>query len=115
MNLLHADLLANNISKMLKDAKGITAYALARNLRMLTTELTEFHNAKKEAFEKYGTQEGDSLVIKPENMDKYIEEMRKFENEEIPFQPRTLKEEELIDSGLNGEQIYQLLQDIIEN
>lgn len=115
MNLLHADLLANNISKMLKDAKGITAYALARNLRMLNTELTEFHNAKKEAFEKYGTQEGDSLVIKPENMDKYIEEMKKFEGEEIPFQPRILKEDELIDSGLNGEQIYQLMQDIIGN
>lgn len=115
MNLLKADILATNISKMLKDAKGITAYALARNLRMLNTELTEFHNAKKEAFEKYGTREGDSLVIKPENMDKYIDEMKKFEGEEIPFQPRTLKEDELFDSGLNGEQIYQLMQDIIEN
>ena len=115
MNLLHADLLANNISKMLKDAKGSTADAVARNLRMWNTERTEFHNAKKEAFEKYGTREGDSLVIKPENMDKYIDEMKKFEGEEIPFNPRTLKEEELIDSGLNGEQIYQLMQDIIEN
>lgn len=114
MDIFEADLLSKDIAEMLKDAKGIAAYALAKDLRMLTTELTEFNKYKADLFEKYGKKEGNTITIKPENLEAFANDMAKFEGETIYVPLRKLKEEELIESGLNGEQIFKIMKQLVE-
>lgn len=114
IKLLEAEQLGNNISSMLKDCKGITAYALSKDLRLIQTELKEYGDIKTNLFQKYGESlENGSMRIKEEHMQEYIDEMKKFESETVEINFRTLKEEEIVDSGLTGEQMY-LINQIIE-
>lgn len=114
LNIIEAEKLANDINTMLPKANGIVAYALSKNLRILTTELTEYGKIKGELFQKYGeTLENGNMRIKEENIPTFMEQMKQFENEEVDVNLRTLKESEVIESGLNGQDMF-LIDKIIE-
>lgn len=114
--IIKAEQLAQMLEGMLKDAKGITAYALAKNLRIIKTELQEYLDTKTKLFEQYGTREGDKITIAKDspNFQKFMDEISIFEKENINFEFRKLKEEDLINSGLNGEQMYLLSEYFID-
>ena len=116
LSIIDADNLTQIIEPMLKDAKGITAYALAKNLRLLATELREYHDTKMKLFQKYGVQDGDKITIdkNSENYQKFIDEFKMFEKEEVEIDFRILKEDDLKDCNLNGEQIYLLSKYFVE-
>lgn len=109
LNIFEAEQLANDIKDMLKDCKGITAYALNKNLRLIVDELKEFEDIKANLFKQYGEElENGNMRIKEEYLKEYLEEMSKFNDEKVEVNLRTLKEEEIIESGLNGEQMFKL-------
>lgn len=109
LTIFEAEQLANDINSMLSNAKGIAAYALSKNLRLLTTELTEYGKIKGDLFQKYGeTLENGNMRIKEENIDAFTKEMMKFKDETVMLNLRTLKEEEVIESGLNGEEMFKI-------
>lgn len=114
LNIIEAEKLANDINSMLPKANGIVAYALSKNLRILTTELTEYGKIKSDLFQKYGeTLENGNMRIKDENISTFMEQMKQFEHEDINVELRTLKESEVIESGLNGQDMF-LIDKIIE-
>ena len=115
MKLLQAESLAVNISQILKDSKGIVGYKLARNLRMINDELKEYYDLKEKLLRKYGTVDGDALMLSKDskNYPLFMEEMGKIAEQEVTFEFRKITEEEISDSGLSGEQIY-LISDLLE-
>lgn len=115
MKLLQAESLAVNISQILKDSKGIVGYKLARNLRMINDELKEYYDLKEKLLRKYGTVDGDTLMLSKdsENYPLFMEEMGKIADQEVTFVFRKILEEEIAESGLSGDQIY-LLTDLLE-
>lgn len=115
MKLLQAESLALNISQILKDSKGIVGYKLARNLRMINDELKEYYDVKEKLLRKYGTVDGDTLMLSKdsENYPLFMEEMGKIADQEVTFEFRKITEEEISDSGLSGDQIY-LISDLLE-
>lgn len=115
MNLLQADQIAQILGTMLQ-AKGIVGYKIARNLRMINEELKEYNEIKMELFKKYGTQEGDKLLINKdsENYPLYFEEIKPYEQQEINFDFRKFTEEELENSDLTAEQMYFLSEYFME-
>lgn len=116
IKIMEADKVAQIIEPILKDAKGITGYALAKNLRLIRSELKEYYDKKTELFTKYGKKDGAIIVIDKDspNYQKFLEEMKVFENEEVNIEFRKIKEDEIISSGLNGEQMFLLNEYIIE-
>ena len=115
MKLSQAETLAVNISQILKDSKGIVGYKLARNLRMINEELREYYEIKERLLRKYGTADGDTLMLSKDsaNYPLFVEEMGKIADQEVNFVFRKISEEEIAESGLSGDQIY-LLTDLLE-
>lgn len=115
MKLLQAESLALNISQILKDSRGIVGYKLARNLRMINDELKEYYELKEKLLRKYGTANGDTLMLSKdsENYPLFMEEMGKIADQEVTFKFRKITEDEIADSGLSGDQIY-LISDLLE-
>lgn len=116
INVFEADTLMNKIQGILKEVKGISAYILAKNLRLLTTELTEFEKAKRDLLEKYGDKEENTVSINSnsEHFNEFVEEMKIYEQENIEVEFRKLTEEQIAESGLNGEQIFYLSKYMVE-
>ena len=117
LKTIQADNLLSAFSMMMKNCKGIVGYALAKNVRLLNTELTEYNNIKQELFRKYGEEDKGQLVIKKEsdNFQKYLEEIKPYNDIEIEIDFMKVKEKDLIDSGLTGEEMYLLLDYIKED
>ena len=55
MKTLEAYNLLNFLNNISKKCIGKLGYAVARNIRVLNTELTEFQNVRNELIRKYGT------------------------------------------------------------
>ena len=114
MKIREADLMVQTLNTMLQ-VKGIVGFKIARNLRMLNDELKEYYKIKQELFEKYGTQQGDELVIDKttENFTNYLKEIEPYEEQEVNFDFKKITEEELQNSDLTVEQIL-ILSDYFE-
>jgi len=66
--------------------EGHVAFKLARNIRNIDAEITEFNNQARKIVERFGIQdEGNPNIfrITDANKEKYIEEMEKLSNTEI--------------------------------
>lgn len=115
MKLSEAENLALALENMM-NAKGIVGYKIARNLRMINDELKEYYELKQELFRKYGTQDGDRIVI-PKDSEGYplfMEEIAPFEGQEVEFDFRMIKESELMESDLTAQQMYVLNEYMVE-
>lgn len=115
MKILRAENLANQLRQM-KDIKGVVGLSIARNLRMIDDELQEYYQAKNDLFVKYGEEKDGQLFINKfsDNYSKFIEEATPLENQDVEFTFRKVKEGDLIDCGLTSEQMYILLDFMIE-
>ena len=115
MKISQADTLLNVLSTMLK-TKGIVGFKLARNYRMIEDELKEYTEVKRELFNKYGTEENGQLIIdkNSENYSLFLEEIKPYDEQEVEFDFRMITEQELIESGLTGEQMLILSDYMVE-
>ena len=110
MKLTQAELLAESLKTML-DTKGIVGYKIAYNLRKINEELKEYYVAKTEIFRKYGT-EKDGIICVEKGSDNYplfLKEIAPLNDEECEINFKTFTEEELVNSGLNANQMMFLM------
>lgn len=114
MNILLADNLCVALTKMLPKARGRLAYILARDVRLLNTELIEFHNEQRKLFSIYGHyQDGEYVIMKgSEEYQKYLDSLKQFNDIELDIKLMNVNEEDIINSDLNGDEML-ILQDYL--
>ena len=106
MKISQAEALAVSLSTML-DTKGVVGYKIARNLRMINEELKDYYEQKQRLFEKYGKEKDGQMVIErdTDEFKKFMEEFSPVMDQEVNFDFRKIKEDELIESGLSAKQM----------
>ena len=115
MKIKEAESLALELAKALNE-KGVVGYKIARNFRMINEELKEYYQKKSDLFQKYGTKDGDNLVIdkNSEGYKAYMEEIAPIEDQEVSFEFRKITEEELEHSELNAQQMMVIIEYFME-
>lgn len=109
MKIKEADNLAIILGTMTQ-IKGVVAYKVARNLRMITEELKEYNEIKNELFKKYGEVKGENVIIEKtsNNYNLFLEEIKPYEEQDVNFDFKKITEEELENGDLTVEQIIIL-------
>lgn len=112
-----AEALYITLSEIADKTRGLTGYAVARNLRILRDDLTEYRAKKRELFQEYGEEKDGAFYIMKEspNFQKYEEEIRVYD--EIPLNIDLMKVsgEELAKTELTGEQMFLLIDYMVED
>ena len=80
--------LSNYLDAIASKCTGKLGYYVAKNLRLLKNELVEYNDKRNELIRKYGTQNGDNIVIE-NGSEAYFNFMKE------------LKEYDSIESGVN--------------
>lgn len=116
MKVILASQLEEALRKMLPNAHGKLAYILARDVRLLSTELTEFHDAQKKAFVKFGKLVNEQYVIDKDSEGYllYLNEMKQYEDIDIEVDLMKIPEEVLMSSDLSGEEMIILQEYLME-
>ena len=85
--------------------KGKLGYAVARNIRVLNTELTEFQNKRNELIKKYGTNDGDNIFIEngSEAFFSFQNEMKEYVNIELDISLMKVGQDVLENSDLSAD------------
>lgn len=115
MKVIQAESLANELRNM-HNIKGIVGLSIARNLRMIDDELQEYYEAKAELFKKYGEEDNGQLFINKmsDNYEKFMTEIAPYEQQDVQFNFRKVSEDALAESELTAEQMYYLLEFMVE-
>ena len=105
MKTLEAYNLLNFLNNISKQCIGKLGYAVARNIRVLNTELTEFQNERNELIRKYGTKEGDNIFIEAgsEAFFKFQNEMKQYESLDLDIPLMKVDREVLEGSDLSAD------------
>lgn len=89
---------ANQLLESLKtiEVKDL-AFDIARNIRILQNELTEYNQFKQEIFRKYGEEKDGVLSVNPmaSNFEEFRKEIALIEDKECDFNFYLFSEEEL--------------------
>ncbi|MCD8208538.1 MAG: hypothetical protein LUD72_11415 [Bacteroidales bacterium] len=88
---------------------GKLGYAIARNLRLLKTEATEYIQLRSELFQKYGIQNGSQWRIPPENIEEYIKELGDIPSIDHEVNVFKVSEEDFVSGSLTAAQMESLL------
>ena len=96
---------------------GKLGYAVARNIRILNTELTEFQNARNELIRKYGTKDGDNIFIEngSEAFFSFQNEMKQYESIELDIPLMKVNREVLENSDLSADLLLVMSNYMEEN
>lgn len=92
-------------------ATGKLGYAIARNIRKLSEELTEYQSLKDKAIIKYGTtdENGQSRIqIGSPEYESYLEEMKEYMNIEHEVQIFAVTAEEVLNTDLNAKEMLAI-------
>lgn len=105
MKTIEAFNLLNFLNNIATKCKGKLGYAVARNIRVLNTELTEFQNERNELIRKYGTKEGDNIFIEAgsEAFFKFHNEMKQYESLDLDIPLMKVDREVLEGSDLSAD------------
>lgn len=101
-----------NRLQALKSVKetGLLGFAIAKNMRKLADELTEYDAKRNELIQKYGTPiEGNQYQFTSENAKNYYAEMAQYDSIEIEFEPMQVSEEVFCGGTLTSDQMYVLM------
>lgn len=111
MKTTEASMLKTFLESIAKECTGKLGYAVARNIRILTTELTEFENEREKLIRKYGKQNGDQIIIENGSKEyfEFLEEMKEFEDIELNFELMKVSQELLENSNLTADKMYILI------
>ena len=109
MTNAQAENLAISLNTML-ETKGIVGFKIARNLRMINDELREYYEFKQELFKKYGEEKDGQLMISKDSPSfaDFMKELDPLAKEEVTFDFRMIKEDELAESGLSARQMASI-------
>ncbi|MCC8039174.1 MAG: hypothetical protein LIP02_13730 [Bacteroidales bacterium] len=88
---------------------GKLGYAIARNLRILKTECTEYLQLKAELFEELGDRDGNQYSIPPDKIPEYIERLGDIPSIDHEVNLYTITEEEFLSGTLTSDQMEALL------
>lgn len=90
--------------------KGKLGFAIAKNMRKLNDELREYFAKRDELIQEYGEkQDGDQYRIPPEAAQKFIDELREYDEIPFDFEPQTIDEEAFASGSLTSDQMYALM------
>lgn len=106
MKCLEAEKLLFALNTML-DVKGICAFKIVRNKRMLEDELKEYFDFKEKIFRKYGEEVDGQLRVdkdSPKFAD-FEKEISDLQTQEVEFKFRKITENELAESDLTAGQM----------
>lgn len=111
-----AEALYITLSEIADKTSGLTGYAVARNLRILRDELTEYRAKKRELFQEYGQEKDGTFYIMKEspNFQKYEEEIRVYDEISADVDLMKVTGEELAKTELTGEQMFFLIDYMVE-
>ena len=88
---------------------GKLGYAIARNLRKLKSELTEFYSTREELIKKYGTENDDgSYTLPKENIGAFVSELNEYGDMSFEYAPCYVSVDELCGGNLTSDQMYVL-------
>ncbi len=88
---------------------GKLGYAIAKNLRRLKDELTEFYTKREELVHKYGTASDDgSYTIPKENVGAFVDELQEYGNMTFEYSPCKVSEDVFCGGNLTSDQMYVL-------
>lgn len=111
---------AENLYEALKEisskTKGVTGYAIAKNMRLLNTELTEYRDCKQKLFKEYGEEKDGKIYVDKSSPDfpKFAKELDKFNNLDVEVELMKVKEEDIVESELTGEQMFMFYDYLIK-
>lgn len=89
--------------------KGLLAFRIAKNMRVLKTELTEYEQFRLDLFKKYGKEIGEKIIITDENKADFIRELAEYGEEPFSAELYKIDDEMLSSSDLNANEIAFLL------
>lgn len=115
MKCLEAEKLLFALNTML-DVKGICAFKIVRNKRMLEDELKEYFDFKEQIFRKYGEEVDGQLRVdkdSPKFAD-FEKEISDLQAQEVEFNFRKITENELAESGLTAGQMSAIWDYMVE-
>lgn len=101
----------NSLTVLSKKVKGKLAYGVARNIRKLTNELTEYEEIKNNYIMEHGTESEDgrfSIDLKSEEYKKFLEFIKEFLLIEHDVDIFMISEEEIFNSDLTADEILSL-------
>lgn len=101
----------NSLTTISSKVKGKLAYCVARNIRKLSSELTEFEKIKNEYICEHGTETNDGRFMIETNSDEYkkfLEFIKDFVSIEHDVDIFMISEEEICNSDLTGNEILSL-------
>lgn len=88
---------------------GKLGFAIAKNVRKLESELTEFIEKRKELFLKYGSNNNDgTIVIATNKIKDFLNEFDSYASMEFEFQPQLVDQETFCSGSLTSDQMYVL-------
>jgi hypothetical protein len=113
MNLTNQemDIYVRALEKISGKVKGKLAYAVARNIRKLSTELVEFQNMSNEAITKFGypNENGTYTIrIDSDEYKKYLAEMQGVQNIENEVDLMKVSQDVLEESDLNAQEMLSI-------
>lgn len=89
--------------------KGKLGFTIAKNMRRLGDELREYFEKRDELIQKYGKkQEGDQYRIPPESAQKFVDELKEYDEIEFDFEPQMISENDFCAGDLTSDQMYEL-------
>ena len=106
-----AYILFQELQQLAPRAKGVVGFAVARNIRLLKTELTEYADKRMELFKTYGelSEDGSRYIIKPEAQGMFMREVAVYDDMELTIELMTITDEQLqAQDELTGEDMYLL-------
>ena len=91
------------------DEEGVLGYALARNRRKLTDELTEYLAMRDELLKEYGTDEGGGkFTLTPEAAQKFSAALRPFAEMTADVAVHQVSADDFCGGSLTSSQMYVL-------
>lgn len=92
-------------------ASGILGYAVAKNIRLLGQELTEYSKLRNDLIVKYGEKSGDGYTIAPnsDSFKVFLTEFSQYQTLDIDVDLMKVDSEVLINSGLTANLLEPLI------
>ena len=89
--------------------KGKLGFAIAKNMRKLNDELREYFAKRDELIMKYGKKQDDNKYFIPtESVQKFLDDMKEYDEIKFEFDPQTISEEDFCAGNLTSDQMYAL-------
>lgn len=101
----------NALVSISERATGKMGYSVARNIRKLSEELTEYQSFKDKTIVKYGTTDENGqarIQVGSEAYNSFVNEMKEYMDIEHDVQIFTVTEEEVLKSDLNAKEILAI-------